>query len=92
MMARIAADVARSFPPSDVNYFSPLWALIVTWDGVTFDGGFTNTVYFHFICLAARKLARIQMYTKVYGYKIKNALYEISNYEERMAEKSFESD
>jgi hypothetical protein len=45
-----------------------------------------------FICLAARKLDKIQIYTKVYGYKIKNVLNKISNYEERVAEKNVESD
>jgi len=42
--------------------------------------------------LAAKNLDKIQIFTEMYEYKIKNVLYKISGYEEHMAEKSFESD
>jgi len=45
-----------------------------------------------FISLGAKTLDKIQIYTAMYEYKIKNVLYKSSSYEEHMAEKSFESD
>jgi len=42
--------------------------------------------------LAAKKLDKMQIYTEMYEYKIKNVLYKINSYEEHMAEKIFESD
>jgi len=47
-------------------------------------------IYSHFICLTAKKLDKIQVYTEVYEYVIKNVLYKICSYQKHMAEKSFE--
>jgi len=49
-------------------------------------------IYSHSICLAAKNLDEIQIYTEMYKYKITIVLYKISSYEEHMAEKSFGSD
>jgi len=45
----------------------------------------------HFICLAAKKLNKIQIYTGMYEYIIKNLLYTITSYEEHVAEKSLKA-